>query len=127
MSAKITFVGIGFMATALCVVAINGIMKQMPQNQPAVLKLRNNSFQTPGFIYVKMGAYKDGSSFESYTFSEGIPIKINIQQKAASELTAYTGCIEANIETKVSKGGSKYKQIQNISDFKKTDCPENMN
>jgi hypothetical protein len=126
MTGKTALISLSVLATGICIYAINITLQKMPQNQPAIMKLKKNKFLTPGFVYVKMGIYKDGSAFESYTFSEGIPIKNNIQQKAESELKDYTGCIDVNVETKKSKDGSKHSSIQKITDFKKIECPDLM-
>jgi hypothetical protein len=122
MKAKTIVIGLGvFVSGFLLYHAVN---KMQTRDEAAVMKLRKNEFLTPSFLNVKSGIFKDGSAFEGYTFTEGILLKESIRAKAQSELKGFTGCIDVNVNTWPSKGGSYRKEQHQITDFKKVDCPD---
>jgi hypothetical protein len=123
MNKKIVF-GLGAFAVGL---GISFALTNMnDNNEAAVMKLRDNQFSTPEFLYAKSGIYKDGSAFDGYTFSEGIRLKPEVQKQAKIELKGFTGCIDANIQSFKSDKYSRKKYHQ-INSFKMTDCPKVLN
>jgi hypothetical protein len=122
MKTKTIVIGVGVILAGFVIFNYQNIMGT--RDEAAVMKLRKNEFLTPSFLNVKSGIFKDGSAFEGYTFTEGILLKESIRAKAQSELKGFTGCIDVNVNTWQSKGGSYRKEQHQITDFKKVDCPD---
>lgn len=115
-------VGLGIFVTTAAIAFT--VIRTSTKNDLAVMKLRNNQFVTPGFLYAKSGIYKNGYAFDAYTFNEGINIKPDIQARAKQELKNFTGCVEVNLESWNDKKQNKKSTYRQVTDFKKTDCPE---